>query len=157
MNFLFKKCVLSHVRLFTTPLPVTHRVPLFLEFTRPEHWSGLHLLPRGISLSQGLNPHLLYLPHWQVYLYRPSRLGSQIPYPSGSFLLSLLSSAFHILLSSCLFLALSSLTVRLCFVKLFLMSMSSFRIRYFLFFFPECCVSLLHVHLMERRLSAIFT
>lgn len=92
MNFLFKKCVLSHVRLFTTALPVTHRVPLFMEFTRPAHWSGLHLLPRGISLSRGLNPHLLYLLHWQVYLYRPSRLGSQIPYPSGSFLLSLLSS-----------------------------------------------------------------
>ena len=83
--------MLSHVRLFTTPLTVTHQVPLFMEFTRPEHWGELHFLPCGIFLSQGLNPHLSNLLHWQVYLYQLCHLGSQIPYPSGSFLLLLLS------------------------------------------------------------------
>ena len=32
---------LSHVRLFATPCTVAHQVPLSMEFSRQEHWTGL--------------------------------------------------------------------------------------------------------------------
>ena len=35
-------------------------------FSRQEYWSGLHFLLQGIFLTQGSNPHLLCLLHWQV-------------------------------------------------------------------------------------------
>ena len=34
-------CVLSHVRLFTTPWTVSQQAPLSMEFSREEYWSGL--------------------------------------------------------------------------------------------------------------------
>ena len=37
-----------------------------MEFSRQEYWSGLHALLRGIFPSQGLNPRLLCLLHWQA-------------------------------------------------------------------------------------------
>ena len=36
--------------------PVAHRVPLSLEFSRQEYWSGLLLLPPGVFPAQRLNP-----------------------------------------------------------------------------------------------------
>ena len=33
---------------------------------RQEYWSGLHFLPQGIFLTQGLNLSLLCLLHWQM-------------------------------------------------------------------------------------------
>ena len=33
-------CVLSHVQLFATPCTVDHQVPLSVEFSRQEYWSG---------------------------------------------------------------------------------------------------------------------
>ena len=35
-------------------------------FSRQEYWSGLPLLLQGIFLTQGSNPSLLHLLHWQV-------------------------------------------------------------------------------------------
>ena len=34
--------------------------------SRQEYWSGLHFLLQGIFLTQGSNPRLLHLLHWQV-------------------------------------------------------------------------------------------
>ena len=36
-----------------------------MEFSRQEYWSGCHFLLQGLFLTQGLNPSLLYLLHWQ--------------------------------------------------------------------------------------------
>ena len=61
-------CVLSHFshgQLFATPWTVPHQAPLSKGFSRQEYWSGLPFLPPGI-LTQGLNPRLLGLLHWQV-------------------------------------------------------------------------------------------
>ena len=33
--------LLSRVLLFVTPWTVAHQAPLFMEFSRQEHWSGL--------------------------------------------------------------------------------------------------------------------
>ena len=70
-----------------------------------------------------------------------------------------LLAAFHILLSSYLFLASKFPDSVTLFCKIVFDEQIFFQNTSFSFFvlFSECCVSLLHVHLMERRLSAIFT
>ena len=61
--------LLSYVQLFATLWSVAHQAPVSLVFFRQEYWSGLPCPPPGIFLTQGLNPHLLSLLHWQVILY----------------------------------------------------------------------------------------
>ena len=59
-------CMLSHVWLFAT---VTHQVSGPMGFFSQEYWSGFGIFSRkikGISLTQGLNPHLLCLLHGKV-------------------------------------------------------------------------------------------
>ena len=56
----------SHVWLFATPWSVAFQAPLSMKFSRQEYWSGLLFLLWGIFLTQGSNPCLLSLPHWQV-------------------------------------------------------------------------------------------
>ena len=58
--------VLSGVQLFATPWTTAHQHPLSTEFSRQEHWSGSLFLLQGIFLTQGSNPQLLCLLHWQV-------------------------------------------------------------------------------------------
>ena len=70
-----RACVLSHVQLFATPWTVAHQAPLSMGFSRQEYWCGLHILLQEIFPTQGSNPHLLYLLHWQS--------GSLPPAPSG--------------------------------------------------------------------------
>ena len=36
-----EQCVLRHVQLFATPWTVDRQVPLSMEFSRQEYWSGL--------------------------------------------------------------------------------------------------------------------
>ena len=60
--------VLSHfscIRLFATPWIIAHQAPLSMGFSRQEYWSGLPLPPLGIFPTQGSNPCLLSLLHWQ--------------------------------------------------------------------------------------------
>ena len=60
-------CVLSQVRFFATPWTVAHQDPLpkgILQ-ARILVWVAISL-SRGIFLTQGSNPHLLHLLHWQV-------------------------------------------------------------------------------------------
>ena len=43
-----------------------HQAPLSMGFSKQEYWSGCHALLQGIFPTQGSNPHLLFLLHWQV-------------------------------------------------------------------------------------------
>ena len=45
---------------------LAHQVPLSMEFSRQEYWSGCHFLLQGIFPTQELNPHLFCLLHWQA-------------------------------------------------------------------------------------------
>ena len=61
-------CVLSHlsVWLFATPWSSACRAPLSMGFSRQEYWSGLLALLQAIFPTQGSNPCLFHLLHWQV-------------------------------------------------------------------------------------------
>ena len=52
------------------------QAPLFMGFPRQEHWSGLPFPPPGDLLTQGSNPSLLRLLHWQADCLPLSHLGS---------------------------------------------------------------------------------
>ena len=47
-------CVLSRVRLFATPWTVDCQAPLSMDFSRPEHWSGLPFPPPGNLPDPGI-------------------------------------------------------------------------------------------------------
>ena len=62
-------CALTHSVMsisLVTPRTVAHQGPLSMGFSRQNTGLGCHFLLQGISLTQGLNPRLLYLLHWQV-------------------------------------------------------------------------------------------
>ena len=46
--------------------PIACQVPLTMEFSRQEYWSGFHALIEEIFLTQGSNPLLLCILHWQA-------------------------------------------------------------------------------------------
>ena len=48
------------------PVDHTHQAPLSMGFPRQEYGSGLPFPPPGIFLTQGLNPRLVCLLHWEV-------------------------------------------------------------------------------------------
>ena len=58
-------CVLSPVQL-CDPIDHSLQAPLSMEIFRQKYWSGLPSPTPGIFLTQGLNPSLLYLLHWQM-------------------------------------------------------------------------------------------
>ena len=62
----------SHVWLFATRWTVAPR--LLCPWDSPGRKTGIgwHFLLQGIFLTQGSNPHLLYLLHWQVRLFTTS-------------------------------------------------------------------------------------
>ena len=62
-------CMLSHfscVWLFVTVWTVACQAPLSMGFSRQEYRSGCHDLLQGIFPTQGSNPCLLSLLHWQA-------------------------------------------------------------------------------------------
>ena len=59
-------CLFCRVRLFVTLWTVAHQAPLYIGLSRQEYWSGLPCLLQGIFPTQGLNPHLFWLLHWQA-------------------------------------------------------------------------------------------
>ena len=73
--------VVSCVWLIVTPWTVACQAPLSMEFSRQEYWNELPFLLQGSFLTQGLNPCLLCLLHWQAdslslcHLGSPWRLG----------------------------------------------------------------------------------
>ena len=59
--------VLSCVQLFAIPWTIACQVTLSMEFSRQGYWSvWCHFLLQGIFLTQGWNPCLLCLQHWQA-------------------------------------------------------------------------------------------
>ena len=48
------------------PMDRSPHAPLSMGLSRKEHWSALSFPPPGIFPTQGLNPHLLSLLHWQA-------------------------------------------------------------------------------------------
>ena len=56
----------SRIQLFATPWTLARQPPLSMEFSRQEYWSGLPCPLQGIFPTQGSNPCLLHLLHWQV-------------------------------------------------------------------------------------------
>ena len=59
----------SHVWHFGTPWTVACQVPLSMQFSSQEYWSGLSCPPPGISLTQGSNCIPLWLLHYKWILY----------------------------------------------------------------------------------------
>ena len=59
-------CVRSQALSCVTLLTAARRAPLPVEFSRQEYHSGLPFLVQGIFRTQGLNPRLLCLLHWQM-------------------------------------------------------------------------------------------
>ena len=59
-------CALSRVWLFPTPWTIACQAPLSMDFPGKNAGVGCHFLLQGIFPTQGLNPHLLRLLHWQV-------------------------------------------------------------------------------------------
>ena len=65
-------CMCTHVcvhtqlcLLFETLWTTVHQAPLSMGFFWQEYGSGCHFLLQGIFPTQGSNPHLLHLLHWQ--------------------------------------------------------------------------------------------
>ena len=56
---------LSRVQLFVAPCTVACQDPLSMKFSRLEYWSRLPFSTLDNLLTQGLNPGLLCLLHWQ--------------------------------------------------------------------------------------------
>ena len=57
---------IDRVRLSATLLPVAHKAPLSKGFPGKNAGVGCQALLQEIFLTQGLNPHLLCLLHWQA-------------------------------------------------------------------------------------------
>ena len=56
----------SRVQLLATLWTVAHQAPLSMGFSGKNTGVGCHFLLRGIFSTQGLNPRLLCLLHWQT-------------------------------------------------------------------------------------------
>ena len=62
----FCVCVLSHARLFVTPLTVAHQAPLSMGFFSQEYWSGLPFSTLGDRPKPRIEPVSLASPALQV-------------------------------------------------------------------------------------------
>ena len=56
----------SRVWLLATLWTIARQASLSMGFSRQEYWSGLPLPSPGNLPTQGSNPHLFCLPHWQL-------------------------------------------------------------------------------------------
>ena len=90
------KSLWSCLTLWESSWTRARQAPLSMGISRQEYWRGLLALLRGIWPTQGSNPHLPCLLHWQANSLPLSHLGSPIftAYPCG---LSVISSAFWFL------------------------------------------------------------
>ena len=82
-NSLWEWKLLSHIQLFVTPWTVDKQVPLSMEFSRPEYWSGQPFPSPGNLPNPGIKPRTTALqsdslpsePPVEVYfLFNPSPL-----------------------------------------------------------------------------------
>ena len=70
--------MLSHVWLFATPWNIACQAPLSIVFHRQDTGVGRHFLFQEIFQTQGSNPCLLCLLHWQVDSLPLYHLGSPL-------------------------------------------------------------------------------
>ena len=68
----------SRAWLFVTPRSAALLAQLSMGFSKREYWSRLHALLQGIFPTQGSNPHLLPLLHWQVGFLPLALSGNQL-------------------------------------------------------------------------------
>ena len=68
--------------------PLACQFPLSMGFSRQEYWSE-HFCLQGILPTQGLNPHLLCLLHWQVASLPLHHLGALTRHHPDSIFLAL--------------------------------------------------------------------
>ena len=68
--------ILSHVQLFVTPWIVVSQVPLSMQCSRQEYWSGFPFPPPAGLPDPGIETHLLHLLHWQMDSLPLCHLGS---------------------------------------------------------------------------------
>ena len=68
----------SGVHLFATPWTVAHQVPLSMGYSSKNTGVSCHALLQGSFPTQGLNPHLLSLLHWQADSLPLHHLGSPL-------------------------------------------------------------------------------
>ena len=69
----------SRVQLYATLWTIAHKAPLSMGFSRQEYWSvGCRVFFQGIFPTQGSNPHLLGLLHWQVGSLPPAPPGKKV-------------------------------------------------------------------------------
>ena len=78
-------CVLSHSVVSDSATPQTVAARFLCPCDSPT-WVGCHVLLRGIFLTQGSNPHLLCLLHWQAGSLPLSYLGILTRFPLPYFL-----------------------------------------------------------------------
>ena len=79
---LFHACSVAQSCLTLSTLrTVAHQASLYMGFSRRESWSGLHALLHGIFLTQGSNPRVLCLLHWQAGSLPLAPLGKPMDYP----------------------------------------------------------------------------
>ena len=72
-------CVFSHVQLLVTPWTVGNLVPLYMEFSRQEYWSGLLFPTPGDLPDAGIKPMSLTFPTLEGRFFtiaRPGKLNS---------------------------------------------------------------------------------
>ena len=74
MYYCLVSCVMSNS--FATPWPVDCQAPLFIGFSRQEHWSGLPRPLQGIFPTEGLNMCLYISSIGRQVLYHGCHLGS---------------------------------------------------------------------------------
>ena len=73
-------CVCTHAQwcpIVCNPMVCTCQAPLSMEFSRQEYWSSLPFSTYGIFLTQGSNPGIWHLLHWQVDSLPPMPLENE--------------------------------------------------------------------------------
>ena len=90
-------CLLSQVQFFPTPWALAHQAPLSMGFPGKNTGVSCHFFLQGIFQTQGSNPRLLSLLHWQAGSYQLCHLfcrGGVISHAHFCFFLSLLLQCF---------------------------------------------------------------
>ena len=87
MNTFLHACMLSHTVLLALCIlwTIAHQSPLSIEFPGKNNSMGCHFLLQGIFPTQGSNPCLPRLQHWQTGFFTTAPPGKLNIFPQGSF------------------------------------------------------------------------
>ena len=70
--------MLSHVRLFGTPMNSSSPGSSVHGFSKQEYWSGLPFPPPGAPPRPGIKLSFLHIPHWQTDSSATKREGTYV-------------------------------------------------------------------------------